>query len=192
MNTKILLPAFILMVLAQLYVPASMILQKERVISEGRAFKFKTAPIDPNDPFRGKYIALTFDETSLTMEDSVNWTYGTPAFVTLTADQNGYAKIMAITTEEPVQTSDYIQAEVDYVLVDSVTTVFVRYPFDRFYMEESKAPLAEQAYNEAMVDTNQIAYALIQVKDGKAVVTDVVIDGIPIREVVKNRQSSLR
>ena len=68
MNQKITIPAFILMVLAQLYVPASMIFQKERVITQGTAYKFRTAPIDPNDPFRGKYITLSFNETGVKVE----------------------------------------------------------------------------------------------------------------------------
>ncbi|MDZ4748578.1 MAG: GDYXXLXY domain-containing protein [Saprospiraceae bacterium] len=192
MNYKIIFPAFILMVVVQLYVPASLLFQNERVIQFGTEYKFKTAPIDPNDPFRGKYITLTFEETSTTMEDSISWVNGTPVYVTLTTDDAGYAKILSLTDMEPTGSSDYIKANVDYVLSDTVHTVFVRYPFDRFYMEESKAPLAEQAYNEAMVDSNQVAYALVLVQNGKAVIGDVVIDGISIQEVVKKRQRSIK
>jgi len=180
------------MVVVQLYVPASLLFQNERVIQFGTEYKFKTAPIDPNDPFRGKYITLTFEETSTTMEDSISWVNGTPVYVTLTTDDAGYAKILSLTDMEPTGSSDYIKANVDYVLSDTVHTVFVRYPFDRFYMEESKAPLAEQAYNEAMVDSNQVAYALVLVQNGKAVIGDVVIDGISIQEVVKKRQRSIK
>ena len=51
---KILLSVFILVALVQLFVPAKMILDREDILDMGKEYKFKTEPIDPNDPFRGK------------------------------------------------------------------------------------------------------------------------------------------
>lgn len=187
MNQKITIPAFILMVLAQLYVPASMIFQKERVITQGTAYKFRTAPIDPNDPFRGKYITLSFNENAVKVENAAEWNSADQVFVALSTDSNGYAIIRSVTKEQPISGNDYIKAHVDYIITDSLSTVFVRYPFDRFYMEESKAPVAEQVYTEAAIDSNQVAYALVMVREGEAVVRDVVIDGVSIVELAKQR-----
>lgn len=189
MNYKIIVPAFILMVLAQLYVPASMIFQKERVITQGTAYKFKTAPIDPNDPFRGKYITLSFNENAVKVENAAEWNSADQIFVQLTNDSNGYAIIESVTKEQPVNGNDYIKANIDYILTDTLSTIFVRYPFDRFYMEESKAPVAEQVYTEAAIDSNQVAYALVMVREGDAVVRDVVIDGVSIVELAKQRSA---
>jgi uncharacterized membrane-anchored protein len=66
---KILILAFALMVVAQFYVPISMITESEDILSEGTPYKFRTAPIDPNDPFRGKYITLSFKENFCTVSD---------------------------------------------------------------------------------------------------------------------------
>ena len=52
LSKKIIFPLFILVALAQLFVPAKMILDREDVLSTGTAFNFKTRPIDPTDPFR--------------------------------------------------------------------------------------------------------------------------------------------
>jgi hypothetical protein len=52
-------------------------------------------------------------------------------------------------------------------------------------MEESKAYDAELAYRESVIDTTQIAYGLVAVKDGDAVLKDVMIDGVSIGEIVK-------
>lgn len=175
------------MVLAQLYVPTSMIFEKERVITQGTAYKFRTAPIDPNDPFRGKYITLSFNENAVKVENAAEWNTADQIFVGLSTDSNGYAIIQSVTREQPISGNDYIKANVDYILTDSQSTVFVRYPFDRFYMEESKAPLAEQVYTEAAIDSNQVAYALVMVREGDAVVRDVVIDGVSIVELAKQR-----
>ena len=53
---------FGLLVAAQLYVPASMILGRENTIKAGKEFQFRVAPIDPNDPLRGKYIRLDYED----------------------------------------------------------------------------------------------------------------------------------
>ncbi len=192
MNQKITIPAFILMVLAQLYVPASMIFQKERVITQGTAYKFRTAPIDPNDPFRGKYITLSFNETGVKVDNAEEWNYVDKVYVFLTTDSSGYAMIQSIAREKPEGRNDYIKANIDYVQTDTLSTVFVRYPFDRFYMEESKAPLAEQVYTEAAIDTNQVAYALVMVRNGDAVVRDIFIDDVSITEVIRKEQNKVK
>ena len=190
MNTKIVLPAFCLMVLVQLYVPASMIFQKEKVISEGKAFKFRTAPIDPTDPFRGKYITLSFNENALKVPDASDWINGEQIFAYIAEDSAGYAIIEKLSKEEPLQKTDYLKVTIDYIMPDTVSTVFIRYPFDRFYMEESKAPVAEQIYNEAAIDTNQIAYALVMIRNGDAVVRDVFIDDVSILDLIKTHNAN--
>jgi hypothetical protein len=44
-------------------------------------------------------------------------------------------------------------------------------------------------YQEALSDTLQTIYALVRIKEGKAVLEDVMVDGVPIREVVKREKS---
>ena len=192
MNQKITIPAFFLMVLAQLYVPASMIFQKERVIAQRTAYKFRTAPIDPNDPFRGEYITLSFNETGVKVENAEEWNNADEVYVYLTTDSSGYAMIQSIAKEQPKGRNDYIKANIDYIMTDTLSTVFVRYPFDRFYMEESKAPVAETIYNEAAIDSNQVAYALVMVMNGDAVVRDIFIDDVSITEVIRKEQNKVK
>jgi uncharacterized membrane-anchored protein len=191
MSQKIILPAFILMVIAQLYVPVRMVLQRENILISGKDFKFKTAPIDPNDPFRGKYITLTFAANSARVPEAKEWSYGDQVFVELTTDSLGYASIFGVTKDEPTYTEDYVTATLSYIISDSLSTIQIEYPFDRFYMEESKAGEAEQVYTESVMDSTQVAYALVSVKKGAAVVKDVMINDVPIRELVlKNRSET--
>ena len=190
MNKKIVLPAFVLMVIAQLYIPAKIVMDSQNVLADGNEFMFKTAPIDPSDPFRGKYIVLSFEENALQVANAENWNQGDPIFVSLTTNENGFAKISSITKEEPSDTEDYVKATIQFIVPDSQSIVSVQYPFDRFYMEESKAYNAELAYNESVRDTNQITYALVSVKNGNAVVKDVLINGVPVREAAMNRKDA--
>ena len=62
----------------------------------------------------------------------------------------------------------------------------IDYPFERYYMEESKAYDAERTYRESLRDTiEHSTYALVYVKEGRAVVDDVLIDDISIKDIVK-------
>ena len=190
MNKKIILPAFIIMVLAQWYVPGSMIFNREKVLSDGKEFRFKAAPVDPYDPFRGKYIVLSFEENAAQVTDVSDWTYGDPVYVSLVEDENGFAKIQSISNEEPVGASDYVLASINFFMEDSLSNVVIDYPFNRFYMEESKAYDAEHAYNESLRDTSGVTFAIVSIKNGDAVIKDVFINGIPIKEAARIRNEN--
>ncbi len=188
MNKTILIPAFILMVILQLYVPVQMINRKESILRNGKEYKFRTAPIDPTDFFRGKYITLSFEANSLRMADAEEWNQGDPIFVLIGEDEKGFVKINSISKDKPVDDENYVKASIDYIITDTMSYVTVGYPFTRFYMEESKAQGAQDAYREAARDTNQVAFALVSINNGEAVIKDVMIDDVPISEVVKRLQ----
>ena len=60
MKTIYIFIIFIVVGLVQLFVPANMILNEETILKSGTVYKFKTRPVDPNDPFKGKYINLNY------------------------------------------------------------------------------------------------------------------------------------
>ena len=191
MNNKIIVFAiFILVSLVQLFVPAKMIIDREDVLATGKEFKFRTQPIDPNDPFRGKFVSLQFSENSILIQNPNNWLSNETVFVLLTANEDGFAKIESVSKIKPAETLDFVKARVDYVQNSDSTILYIEYPFTRFYMEESKAPMAELVYNETVSDTNNITYGLVSIKDGEAVLKDVLINEIPIQEIVKKRNNS--
>ena len=61
---------FLAVVLVQLVVPAKMIFDKEVILKTGTIYKFKTQPIDPSDPFRGKYVTLNYELNTAESMDS--------------------------------------------------------------------------------------------------------------------------
>jgi len=183
-NKKILLIGFFLVACIQLYVPAKMIYNQENVLKTGKQFKFKAAPIDPNDPFRGKYITLRFEANTFTIKNTNEWTQGQKVFVMIQPDSNGYAKVQSVLNESPGNNPDYVKANIGYV--DEInSTLFINYPFDRFYMEESKAQPAEDLYRKSIIDSTQVAYALVHVKNGEAVIKNVMINGKSIADLIK-------
>jgi uncharacterized membrane-anchored protein len=189
-NKKLLLTALVIAALAQLYFPAKMIINKETVLNTGKEFKFRTAPIDPNDPLRGKYITLVFKENTFDVHRDSNWASNESVFVILTTDEQGFAKIKSVSKEKPTDDQDFIKGKVTYVSYNGNHRLFIEYPFNRFYMEESKAYDAERLYRRSLPDTSQKVYALVNIKDGDAVLKDVRINDISIREIVSKEQKN--
>jgi uncharacterized membrane-anchored protein len=189
MKRTFIVTGFALMVVLQWYIPGRMIFYKERILVEGTEYRFRTEPFDPYDAFRGKYVQLVFRQTTIQMKDSADWNQGDVIFALLSTDSSGYAQVTELRKEEPGEDVDYLKVISGYVYQDSAaTSVSIDYPFDRFYMEESKAAAAGDAYNEALTDTSKITYALVLVHHGEGVVKDVFIDGVPIKEVAIQRQ----
>jgi uncharacterized membrane-anchored protein len=177
---------FIVIVLIQLSIPASIVFRGERIIAIGKEYKFKTAPVDPNDPFRGKYIALRFEANHFTVYDTAIWDRNKPVYVCITTDDKGFAEISDITSYPPDNNTDFVKAKIDYTQTDSITTtLYIRYPFDRYYMEESKSLSAEKIYWESSRDSTKNTYALVNIKQGSAVLKDVMINEVPLKDLIK-------
>jgi uncharacterized membrane-anchored protein len=186
------LPLFVVMCIAQWFVPGKMIYDSETVIVEGVTYKFKTQPIDPSDPFRGKYITLNFDANSIVVisdnTDSTYWESGDDIFVTFTTDSAGFAKPLGIYREEP-DTEAYLKTTVSYFNTSEKSEVFFNIPFDRFYLEESKASQAEQLYWQAQLDTVRVTYGVVTIGKGQAVLTDVMISDRSVVDIINDLNS---
>lgn len=169
---------FVVMCIAQLAIPGKMIFDHEWLISNGTPYKFITQPIDPSDPFRGKYITLSF--TANHVYDTAEWSSGEPVNVVFKTDSVGFATVDYLTSDEP--DGPFLHTSINYV--DSGDEVYFDLPFDRFYMEESKAKPAEDAYVQANRDTARICYGLVRMGRGKAVITDVLIDEKSVTELI--------
>jgi len=186
MRKQITIILFAIVALAQLYVPATMILDREEILSEGKEFKFRTAPVDPNDPFRGKYITLSYKDNRVKVDHKPQWESYDGIYAYISSDKNGYARIDSVSRDKPSGHLDFLKTDA-YMSTENM--LFVQLPFDRFYMEESKAPVAETVYAQTMRDTSQVAFALVNVKNGEAVIKDVMIEGKSLTEIVKERNS---
>lgn len=189
-NKKLLFIGFFaLVVAAQWFVPLQMITEQEDILNTGKLYKFKTAPVDPYDAFRGKYIYLNYANNEVKVTNNEKFTYDDDVFVQV-KDSSGYALIQSVSKKEP-NSGDYVKAKISYSNTNNYRkTVGVEYPFNRFYMNENKAQSAETAYAEANRIPTQSTYALVAVKKGKAVIKDVMINNTSIRVLAKNNRNS--
>jgi len=114
-SKKMLLPVFILVALVQLFVPAKMIWDREDILKTGTEYKFETAPVDPSDPFRGKYIILRYVENTVSVNNTDEWKRGDVVYAIFIIDENGYAKIESISKEKPSNKEEYLKTKVNYI-----------------------------------------------------------------------------
>lgn len=179
-NKRVIILVFVLLAVIQLIVPLRMIISSERVLDEGVSYRFRMVPIDPSDPFRGRYITLKYRDNSVKISDGDQWKRGDKVFAVLSTHKEGYAIIKNISKIRPQDNEDYITAKIRYVKLRDKNTVTLDFPFTRYYMEEFKAPKAEKAYRKLVRNAN--TYALVSVQRGEAVIEDVLLDGVPIAD----------
>ncbi|PRY54517.1 putative membrane-anchored protein [Arcticibacter pallidicorallinus] len=183
---KWVIPAFILLCLAQLVLPIKMVADREAVVLKGKAFRFKVAPLDPNDPFRGKYITLRYEADSVKVKNVNEWVRNSKIYALLDTDLQGYAFVRGISASRPDDQLDYVEAFVTVMNLEDKNTLHITYPFNRFYMEETKAMKAEKMFLESLRSPRSNVFAEIYVRDGKAVINDVVINGQSVRDISIN------
>ncbi len=180
-NRKTSLLLLIVFAVIQLGVLSKIVFTKEQTLKSGKTFKFLTEPVDPTDPFRGKYVALGFIEDEYYNNHS--WQKDEDVYVIIQNDNKGFAMIKNLSREEPDQYTDFIKAKIERAKSDKVT---IKYPFERFYMEESKAPQAEKIYFETnQNDLNSITYTIVKVNKGNTVLVDVMIDGTSLKDLAQ-------
>ena len=67
-----------------------------------------------------------------------------------------------------------------------MTGYTISFSFNRYYMNEAAAPMAEDKYVEASRRNAEArAWLNVRVKDGTAVIEGLVIDGVPIEELIR-------
>jgi hypothetical protein len=112
------------------------------------------------------------------------WQRGETVYVSIKNDANGFAQIAAINKVVPTQERNYIKAKIRSVWGSNPTKVSIQYPFERFYMEESKAPKAETLFRRNRQNANLIVYGNVFIKDGSAALEDVIVNNTSLKNWV--------
>jgi len=169
---------FALVALAQLAVPASLILKREQTLRHGSVWKFRTAPVDPVDAFRGRYVALEFEAEGQEIMPPENLEFGETIFVTLRADAEGFAQIDQVSPTRP-SGDGFIEAH--------LAGKTVSLPFDKYWVTERDAPAAEAAYRVQSRREKHNAFATVRVYRGDAALEQLYLDGQPLGEYLRSK-----
>lgn len=176
---------FVVMVAVQWLVPLQMIRGSQVTLSTGNEYKFKLAPVDPEDPFRGKYLNLSFEADQVKVIPPPQWSPGDKGFAILEEDDKGFARIRELVMDKPAADSNFIRVKVQNVVGEDPMTVYVQYPFDRYYINERMARPIEEMIFENQSDTTRLNYALVRVNSGQAALEKLYLDDIPLEEWYK-------
>ena len=180
-RTRILALLFLTVALVQIALPASRIRLYEQTLREGKAFKFRTAPVDPYDAFRGRYVALRFEAGDAAWNEKDMASHGRKIFALVETGPDGFAQFTSASSKRPAS-GDYLEVKSGYSGGDN--RVRVEVPFDRFYMEEKLAPIAEQVYREHSANRSERdAYAIVRIRNGLGVIEQVFVGEKPLAEV---------
>jgi uncharacterized membrane-anchored protein len=192
MNPKILFALYTALAIVQLGVPAGQIWRHEDVLRNGVIYKLRTAPVDPYDAFRGRYVALNYADTVAPPRSGENLAPQSTAYVALRKDKDGFAQFSELSATPPVE-GDYLRVEYLYSRDAGTTGAHFRLPFNRYYMEESKAPRAETAYWKHGNRRNQkdnTTYVTVRIKNGRGVIENLFIQDKPILEFLAEDAST--
>jgi uncharacterized membrane-anchored protein len=167
---------FALLAFAQLAAPASLIWKRERTLRQGHVWKFRAAPVDPVDAFRGRYVALEFEAEGQDISPPPNAEYGQTVFVTLRPDAEGFAVIDQVLPTRP-EGDDFIEAQVQGNTVSL--------PFDKYWVTERDAPAAEAAYRAQSRREKRNAFVTVRIFKGDAALEQLYLDGLPLGEYLR-------
>lgn len=169
--------------LLQLAVPASMIFGREMTLKYGEPFRFRTAPVDPYDPFRGRFVVLNLEGASVPKPQDRILEYGQKVLVRLAVDEEGFAYCSEIVSEETAR-GTYLSAQ---VLSWDNQRVRLQLPFDRYYANEKLAPEIERAYFSRSRPEQRGAYIQVRVRRGQGVLEELYIDDLPVLDYLRRQ-----
>jgi uncharacterized membrane-anchored protein len=167
---------FGLVAFTQLAVPGSLIWKREHTLRQGHIWKFRTAPVDPIDAFRGRYVALNFEIESQEIIPPPNLGYRQAVFVTLRQNGEDFAEIDQVSTSKPVG-DDFFEAQ--------LTGKTVSMPFDKYWVTERDAPAAETAYRNLSRRGQQNAFVTVRVFRGDAAIEQLYLDNQPLADYLR-------
>jgi uncharacterized membrane-anchored protein len=174
----------VLVALAQISVPAAMIWKRQHTLSEGRLWKFRTAPVDPVDAMRGRYLSLRFDAEEFSYAEPLP--VGREVYVTLKEAPNGFAIVDQVSAT-PSAGDNVVRVEYSGFYERKMR---IRFPFDQFWVSEANAAAAEQAYFGHSNRQRQDAYVGVRVTPGDAAIEELYLAGQPLREYLRANAAS--
>jgi uncharacterized membrane-anchored protein len=183
--TRLRLGLFLALCGVQLAIPLAMAYRYERARREGTLYRFHVEPFDPVDAFRGRYVAIRLTLTT----DAFIPREGEEVYVLLQRDTDGFASVHTLSADRP-KMGDWLVGTVgSHLWGDGGESAprrprgtRIELPFDRYYMEEGKAPQAERATRPfgPGIGPQMDVTARVRVRHGLGAIEGLDVNGVPI------------
>jgi uncharacterized membrane-anchored protein len=179
---RIALIAFAVVGLAQLSVPAWAVWMRTQTLHKGKLWKFRIAPVDPSDAFRGRYVTLSFAAEQVPRAEPIH--LETPTYAYLKENSRGFAEVDQLSTTPTV--GDNVVKVVPDGWWNNVQRV--KFPFERLWLDEKVAPAADRIYaRTSRQQKSQNFYVTVRVYKGDAAVEQLFVDDIPLGEYSREK-----
>jgi uncharacterized membrane-anchored protein len=145
MKRKLVITAIVLQFFILLYMCG----KREIIIRTGDIIYLRTAPVDPRDIFRGDFVRLNYELSSISpgrqkISSYENLHKGTPVFAMLRCHDNGLAELLYVTDREP-DGGLYIKGFSDSGMhFRKGFPLMVRYGIESYYVQQGKVIEMEQ------------------------------------------------
>lgn len=170
-----------------IWYPLQMIRSQEHILDEGYACKMALRPVDPYDAFRGRYIALHYDNILEMVVDTL--IPQQQVYVSVKETAKGYCVCDKVYDSPPAD--PYIRMSVQYVRSSGMVSVQFPSNMQRYYLNEKIAPMAEEAYRNLIrqpLDTANMelkAYADLRILGGEVLIDEVYFEGRRVADYVR-------
>lgn len=188
MSKKVQIILYILAVILQLTVISSIIFKNNATVASGIELKIKVFPIDPYDPFRGKYVDLNVNNY-VSKQNGVDILKNSKVYVTLRTNPDGFSELDTAYITKP-KNKPYVETVAARDSYNPETSVYIDNPFKRFYIEEVYSEEAETAYRQNA--TEKDVYIKVKILDGKSVIEELYIENEPIKEYIDKHRAKKR
>jgi uncharacterized membrane-anchored protein len=146
-----------------------MIYDRLSVLNSPEVITLKVKPVDPSDPFRGDYVILNYDISTIGTADVAGddkFVAGGPVFVTLT-QRDGAWIVTAVNSQMPARESGTVvlKGTVQNVYGDSSSTLRVDYGIESFFVPQGQGKAIEDERQKGDL-TAEVAVA----SDGRSIV----------------------
>ena len=178
----------IFVIIAQLSIPAYMVYRYENTLKNGDLFRFRVYPIDPYDPFRGRYVHLNFNSVNVAYNGKEEITYGDFVYVSIEKEASGETKFIEAFKQKP-STGNYLKMA-SRTFNQSSSSLDVRFILDRYYSRETKALAIEtvvREYSRNSLD-DEGAIATVRIKNGLGVIEELYVGELTIHEFLAQQQ----
>ena len=144
----ILLAAYILTLAAILWHPVTTVKEIEFPAETPTELKFKVTVFDPYDPMRGRYVRLSIQPDKFQTSEKQDRFHENRAWAVLEKSPDGFARVVRLEPDRKGVKNGELAVRVNRVYFyrnykDKKGWYHFRFPFDRFYLNELKAPELE-------------------------------------------------
>lgn len=193
---KIRLTSYILALGIALVYPIGKIISFEYPSVPPTTYLFETEIFDPYDPMRGRYVQLNFKQNEVRLPHKntrpAELSFGSVCYAVLETNPDGTARIVDLLPEQRQipDGKDFLKVKYRHFRQDydqehrrheNTGIHVIELPFNRFYLNERLAPMAE----EQLQRHTRRGSALARVKvyhNGNFALVDLIVDGKPLLE----------